>query len=123
MGGESCRRDSSHDHEDTAGDDDGGVLAGVPLVGYARKQAKSNAFFGPRRTPISCKIKKKIIKAKRKKKKEQHQQQQQQLVQQQQQQQHLRFTSSGTTDEEDDSVRDVERHTTQRTRSNVHYVY
>merc|ERR1711865_238642 len=92
--GESCRRDSSHDHEDTADDDDGGVLAGAPLVGYARKQAKSNAFFGPRRTPISCKIKKKIIKAKRKKKKEQQQLAQQQQHQQQQQQ-HLRFASSG----------------------------
>ena len=39
-------------------------------VGYARKQAKSNAFFGPRRTPISTKIKKKIIKEKRLKNKE-----------------------------------------------------
>ena len=39
-------------------------------VGYARKQAKSNAFFGPRRTPISTKIKKRIIKEKRLKKKE-----------------------------------------------------
>jgi len=39
-------------------------------VGYARKQAKSNAFFGPRRTPISTKIKKRIIKEKRLKNKE-----------------------------------------------------
>ena len=40
------------------------------LVGYARKQVKSNAFFGPRRTPISTKIKKKIIKDNRLKKKQ-----------------------------------------------------
>lgn len=39
-------------------------------VGYARKQVKSNAFFGPRRTPISTKIKKKIIKDNRLKKKQ-----------------------------------------------------
>ena len=39
-------------------------------VGYARKQAKSTAFWGPRRQPISAKIKKKIIKEKRLKKKE-----------------------------------------------------
>lgn len=36
------------------------------VVGYARKQAKSTAFWGPRRTPISCKIKKKILEDKRK---------------------------------------------------------
>ena len=42
------------------------TLAKIPVaVGYARKQAKSTAFFGPRRTPISCKIKKKILKEKR----------------------------------------------------------
>jgi len=39
-------------------------------VGYSRKQAKSTAFWGPRRTPISTKIKKKIIKEKRLRKKE-----------------------------------------------------
>lgn len=39
-------------------------------VGYARKQAKSTAFWGPRRTPISTKIKKKIIKENRLKRKE-----------------------------------------------------
>ena len=39
-------------------------------VGYARRQAKSNAFFGPGRTPISTKIKKRIIKEKRLKNKE-----------------------------------------------------
>eukprot|EP00536_Pseudo-nitzschia_multiseries_P009685 jgi/Psemu1/23997/gm1.23997_g len=42
----------------------------VEPVGYARKQSKSTAFWGPRRTPISCAIKKKIIKDKRKLKKE-----------------------------------------------------
>ncbi|GFH56435.1 hypothetical protein CTEN210_12911 [Chaetoceros tenuissimus] len=40
------------------------------IVGYNRKQAKSTAFWGPRRTPISAKIKKKIIKNKRIKKKD-----------------------------------------------------
>mmetsp|Transcript_13177 Transcript_13177/g.23898 ORF Transcript_13177/g.23898 Transcript_13177/m.23898 type:complete len:325 (-) Transcript_13177:559-1533(-) len=40
----------------------------VPVVGYARKQSKSTAFWGPRRTPISCKIKKKIIKDRRQRK-------------------------------------------------------
>lgn len=39
------------------------------VVGYERKQSKSTAFWGPRRTPISTKIKKKIIKDKRKVKK------------------------------------------------------
>lgn len=34
-------------------------------VGYARTQQKSNALFGPRRTPISCKIKKQILQRKR----------------------------------------------------------
>mmetsp|Transcript_23159 Transcript_23159/g.42598 ORF Transcript_23159/g.42598 Transcript_23159/m.42598 type:complete len:310 (+) Transcript_23159:46-975(+) len=38
------------------------------VVGYARKQSKSTAFWGPRRTPISCKIKKKIIKDRRQRK-------------------------------------------------------
>lgn len=42
----------------------------VEAVGYARKQSKSTAFWGPRRTPISCAIKKKIIKDKRKMRKE-----------------------------------------------------
>mmetsp|Transcript_21559 Transcript_21559/g.46893 ORF Transcript_21559/g.46893 Transcript_21559/m.46893 type:complete len:300 (+) Transcript_21559:195-1094(+) len=42
----------------------------APAVGYARRQAKSTAFWGPRRTPISTKIKKKIIKEKRVKRKE-----------------------------------------------------
>jgi len=37
-----------------------------PVVGYARKQSKSTAFWGPRRTPISGKIKKKILKDRRK---------------------------------------------------------
>merc|ERR1711935_385905 len=39
-------------------------------VGYNRRQAKSTAFWGPRGTPISAKIKKKIIKSKRIKKRE-----------------------------------------------------
>ena len=43
--------------------------AGAP-VGYARKQAKSTAFWGPRRQPISTKIKRNIIKQKRLKKRE-----------------------------------------------------
>jgi len=37
-------------------------------VGYSRKQSKSTAFWGPRRTPISGKIKKKILKERRQKK-------------------------------------------------------
>ena len=36
-----------------------------PVVGYARVQARSNAFFGPRRQPISCKIRREILKRKR----------------------------------------------------------
>ena len=39
-----------------------------PVVGYARKQSKSTAFWGPRKTPISGKIKKKILKERRQKK-------------------------------------------------------
>ena len=57
------RRGTSHDDEE-----DDSALA----VGYSRKQQKSTAFWGPRRTPISTKIKKKIIKEKRKKKKMKH---------------------------------------------------
>jgi len=34
-------------------------------VGYARAQVKSTAFWGPRRTPISCKLKKQIMQNKR----------------------------------------------------------
>ena len=37
----------------------------APVVGYARVQARSNAFFGPRRQPISCKIRREILKRKR----------------------------------------------------------
>ena len=38
------------------------------VVGYARKQSKSTAFWGSRKTPISGKIKKKILKERRQKK-------------------------------------------------------
>ena len=41
---------------------------GPEAVGYARVQAKSNAFFGPRKTPISGKIRRNILKEKRRKK-------------------------------------------------------
>ena len=51
-------------------DDDESEEEEEVAVGYARKQAKSTAFWGPRRQPISTKIKKKIIKEKRLKKKE-----------------------------------------------------
>jgi len=44
----------------------------VEAVGYSRKQSKSTAFWGPRRTPISCAVKKKIIKDKRKIRKEKY---------------------------------------------------
>ena len=43
------------------GDDDEHAAA----VGRDRKQVKSNAFFGPRRAPISCKIKREILKRRR----------------------------------------------------------
>ena len=52
------------------GEDDESSEEEEVAVGYARKQAKSTAFWGPRRQPISAKIKKKIIKEKRLKKKE-----------------------------------------------------
>ncbi|GFH56432.1 hypothetical protein CTEN210_12908 [Chaetoceros tenuissimus] len=52
------------------GDDDFDSDEEEKIVGYNRKQAKSTAFWGPRRTPISAKIKKKIIKNKRMKKKD-----------------------------------------------------
>ena len=42
-------------------------------VGYARVQAKSNAFFGPRRQPISCKIRREILKRKRRERHESRQ--------------------------------------------------
>jgi len=35
-------------------------------VGYARQKQKSCAFWGPRRTPISCKLKRELLKEKRK---------------------------------------------------------
>jgi hypothetical protein len=63
---ESYRKVGKNELED--GDDDNLVEA----VGYGRKQSKSTAFWGPRRTPISCAIKKKIIKDKRKIRKEKH---------------------------------------------------
>ena len=57
--------------EGGAGDEDGMESEEEEVaVGYARKQAKSTAFWGPRRQPISAKIKKKIIKEKRLKKRE-----------------------------------------------------
>eukprot|EP01048_Picozoa_sp_COSAG05_P003792 COSAG05_NODE_183_length_14758_cov_90.142506_4_plen_243_part_00 len=37
-------------------------------VGYARVQQRSNAFYGPRRTPISGKLKKQLLRQKREKK-------------------------------------------------------
>lgn len=52
---------------------DGGVVESDEeevAVGYARKQARSTAMWGPRRQHISTKIKKKIIKEKRLRKKE-----------------------------------------------------
>ena len=55
----------NHHKQGTSSDDDD-----AEPVGYARRQSKSTAFWGPRRTPISCAIKKKIIKDKRKIKKE-----------------------------------------------------
>ncbi|KAL7530090.1 hypothetical protein ACHAWF_003238 [Thalassiosira exigua] len=55
---------------DEDGGDDADSEEEIAPVGYARKQAKSTAFWGPRRQPISTKIKKKIIKEKRLKKKE-----------------------------------------------------
>mmetsp|Transcript_68204 Transcript_68204/g.192276 ORF Transcript_68204/g.192276 Transcript_68204/m.192276 type:complete len:319 (+) Transcript_68204:81-1037(+) len=53
---EATRRAGTDGGEQGDGDDGAAVS-----VGYERKQAKSNAFFGPRRTPISCKIKKQIL--------------------------------------------------------------
>lgn len=44
---------------------DGTAVPLAPAVGYNRKQAKSNAFFGPRKTPISGKLKKEILQRKR----------------------------------------------------------
>lgn len=38
---------------------------GAPVVGYGRTQSKSNAFFGPRKTPISGRIKKEILQRRR----------------------------------------------------------
>jgi len=43
------------------------------VVGYARTQSKSTAFWGPRKTPISCKIKKKILKTRRQQKRKEQQ--------------------------------------------------
>ena len=49
------------------GGGDGSGEAPEP-VGYARVQQRSNAFYGPRRTPISCKLKKRLLKEKRERK-------------------------------------------------------
>lgn len=40
------------------------------VVGYSRKQSKSTAFWGPRKTPSSGRIKKKILKQRRQRKKD-----------------------------------------------------
>ena len=65
---ESYRKAGKNKYKECGGDD--GEEEVVEAVGYARKQSRSTAFWGPRRTPISCRIKKKIIKDKRKKRKE-----------------------------------------------------
>jgi hypothetical protein len=49
------------------GDGDGDDEAPEP-VGYARVQQRSNAFYGPRRTPISGKLKKRLLREKRERK-------------------------------------------------------
>lgn len=41
----------------------------VPAVGYRRAQVRSNAFYGPRKTPISGKIKREILQRRRREKK------------------------------------------------------
>lgn len=51
-----------------AADRDNGTDDAEPLVGYARVQQKSNAFYGPRRTPISGKLKKRLLREKRERK-------------------------------------------------------
>mmetsp|Transcript_2377 Transcript_2377/g.5138 ORF Transcript_2377/g.5138 Transcript_2377/m.5138 type:complete len:318 (-) Transcript_2377:66-1019(-) len=66
---ESYRKVGKNHRKDGTGSDDDDE-DDVEPVGYARRQSKSTAFWGPRRTPISCAIKKKIIKDKRKIKKE-----------------------------------------------------
>lgn len=48
--------------KDASPDDVEGAAA---VVGYARQKTKSTAFWGPRRTPISTKIKKEILREKR----------------------------------------------------------
>lgn len=58
------------DHEENDNDNDDDDDDDVKEVGYARKQSRSTAMWGPRKTPISCKIKKKILKARRQRKKD-----------------------------------------------------
>lgn len=53
----------------TAGDD-GKAAEEAPAMGYNRKQVKSNAFYGPRKTPISGKLKKEILQRKNEAKRE-----------------------------------------------------
>ncbi len=58
MVAEACRTaDRDADSDDTD-----------PPVGYARVQQRSNAFYGPRRTPISGKLKKRLLREKRERK-------------------------------------------------------
>jgi ankyrin repeat protein len=52
------------------GGGDAGVNDAPGPVGYARKQAKSTAFFGPRKTPISGKIKRAIQKERRRRRRD-----------------------------------------------------
>lgn len=60
-------RDARHDGTDDPTDDADDAAV---KVGYARKQSRSTAFWGPRRTPSSGKIKKNILKNRRKLRKE-----------------------------------------------------
>ena len=57
-------------------------------VGYARVQQRSNAFYGPRRTPISGKLKKQLLRGKRARKNSKEQEKQQEQDEQREKEEH-----------------------------------
>jgi len=92
----------------------------VEAVGYARRQSKSNWNFGPRKTPISCAIKKEIIKDKRKMRKEKQQhdcESEQQQVESTQEEQEICRPSTKEEPSYNETVQEIKRRRKQEKRN------
>ena len=92
----------------------------VEAVGYARRQSKSNWNFGPRKTPISCAIKKEIIKDKRKMRKEKQQndcESEQQKVESTQEEQEICKPSTKDEPSYNETVQEIKRRRKQEKRN------